>query len=365
VHRLSRQDARRIAVRAQLLDLPRPKDLLTVVQRLTLLQADQTKVVAPSADLVLWSRLGSEYDVDELADLLAVRELIELDGMIRPAEDIALYRAEMDARLDGGDLDGWSRSVWEWVEANDGCRTDILDRLTDSGPLTSRELPDTTVLPWRSSGWNNNRNVRMMLEVLVSRGEVAAAGHRGRDRLFDLAERIYPDEEYPPLEEALRIRNGRRLQSLGIARTHATQMPGEPIDVGESGEAAEVEGVRGRWRVDPDQLDRLDQPLAGRVAILSPLDRLVMDRKRIAEIFEFDYQLEMYKPVSKRRWGYYALPILSGDRLVGKVDAAADRQVGVLRVEEIHADEPFDAELSAGIEDELADLAEWLGLGLA
>lgn len=364
-HQLSVADARRIAVRAQLLDRPRPTDVLAIVQQLTLLQADQTKVVAPNADLVLWSRIGSAYDRGELDELLATRQLVEFKGMIRPAEDIALYRAEMDALADGGTLVGWQRSSWEWVDANDGCRRDILDRLADSGPLTARQLPDTTVLSWKSSGWNNGRNVRMLLEWMQSRGEVAVAGHQGRDRLFDLAERIYPDEDYPPVDEALRIRQQRRLRSLGIARATAIKQPGEPNDVAGAGVGAVVEGVRGRWRVDPDQLERLDEPFSGRAAILSPLDRLIMDRKRMDELFEFDYQLEMYKPAAKRRWGYYALPILSDDRLVGKVDAAADHEVGVLRIEEIHTDGPFSSELTQAVQDELGDLADWLELELA
>ena len=86
-----------------------------------------------------------------------------------------------------------------------------------------------------------------------------------------------------------------------------------------------IEGVRGTWRADPAQLARLGQPFSGRAALLSPFDRLVYDRKRIAEIFEFDYQLDMYKPPAKLRWGYFALPVLYGDRLVGKLDATADR----------------------------------------
>ena len=105
-------------------------------------------------------------------------------------------------------------------------------------------------------------------------------------------------------------------------------MSAEPNDVGTVGEVAVVEGLRGQWRVDPAQLDRLGQPFRGRTALLSPLDRLVFDRKRMTELFEFDYQLEMYKPVAKRRWGYWALPILHGDRLVGKVDATADLRRG-------------------------------------
>jgi hypothetical protein len=113
VHQLSAADARRIAVRAQLLDVPRPTEVLPAVRQLTLLQADQTKVVAPNADLVLWSRLGVGYDRNELDELLATRQLIELDGMIRPAEDIALYRAEMAALADGETLEGWQRNIGE------------------------------------------------------------------------------------------------------------------------------------------------------------------------------------------------------------------------------------------------------------
>jgi uncharacterized protein YcaQ len=105
-------------------------------------------------------------------------------------------------------------------------------------------------------------------------------------------------------------------------------------------------------------------PFSGRAAVLSPLDRLVYDRKRMADLFEFDYQLEMYKPAAKRRWGYFALPILYGDRLVGKVDAASDRKVGVLHVNAIHRDVDFTKTMSIAIGREISDLARWLGLRL-
>jgi uncharacterized protein YcaQ len=133
------------------------------------------------------------------------------------------------------------------------------------------------------------------------------------------------------------------------------------LDVGEVGEPAVVDGVRGTWRVDPSQLG---QPFAGRAALLSPFDRLVHDRQRMAELFEFDYQLEMYKPAAKRRWGYFALPILYGDRLVGKLDATADRKAGVLRVAAVHEDVPFSATAARAVGREIADLARWLGLDL-
>jgi uncharacterized protein YcaQ len=201
----------------------------------------------------------------------------------------------------------------------------------------------------------------MMLEMLVARGEVAAAGHDGRDRLWDLAFRIYPDDPVPSAEEARRLRDERRLRALGIARSRGTVFPVEPLGVGEAGEEAEVAGIRGRWRVDPE---RLGQTFAGRVALLSPFDRLISDRKRMVEIFDFDYNLEMYKPESKRRWGYYALPILYGDRLVGKLDATADHAAGLLRVAAIHRDLPFSSVMTTAVDRELKDLARWLDLEL-
>jgi uncharacterized protein YcaQ len=361
VHRLSRTDARRIAVRAQLLATPRPTDLLEVVRHLGVVQADPTAAVAPSAELVAWGRLGDAYQVGTLEKLLVDGSLVELQGMLRPAEDIALFRAEMDAWPGRGDLRDWEEAQRDWVEANEGCRRDILEKLYDEGPLPARELPDTTLVPWESSGWNNDRNVRMLLSLMVRRGEVAMAGRDGRDRLWDLAERVYPDEPAVPYDEAMRIRGERHLRSMGIARSRGPEFSLEPLDVGDIGEPAVVDGVRGKWRVDPTYLD---MPFRGRAALLSPLDRLIFDRKRMTEVFEFEYQLEMYKPVAKRRWGYWAMPILYGDRLVGKLDATAERDAGVLRVDAVHEDGEWTPTMRAAVEKEIRDLARWLDLEL-
>jgi uncharacterized protein len=348
-------------VRAQLLGRERPAGLLEMVRGLTAVQLDQTAAVAPNADLVAWSRLGSSYSPEELAEALATLELLELRGFARPSESLVLFRAEMEAWPGTGPLLDWQEYRRDWVKANEGCRLDILERLRQDGPLIMRELPDTCVVPWKSSGWTNNRNVSQMLEFMIQRGEVAIAGRDGRDKLWDLATRVYPDEPAIPIEEARRIRDGQRLRSHGILRVKGESCPGEPLDAGVAGERAVVDGVRGEWRVDPELLG---QPFAGRTALLSPLDRLVYDRKRILELFEFDYQLEMYKPVAKRRWGYFALPILHGDRLVGKVDATSDRKAGVFRVDAVHEDAPFSKALSTAVHRELRDLAAWLQLHL-
>jgi uncharacterized protein YcaQ len=261
-----------------------------------------------------------------------------------------------------GDVGGWQKANRDWVAANKGCRLDILNQLRTDGPLPAREIPDTCEVPWKSTGWTNNRNVLRLLEFMEARGEVAGAGRQasaGHDRLWDLAERVFPDDNVVPAAEAVRRRAQRWLRSLGIAR--GPEWPVDPQEAGEVGEPAVIEGVRGTWRVDPTQLD---QPFTGRAALLSPIDRLVYDRKRMTEIFEFDYQLEMYKPAAKRRWGYYALPILYGDRLVGKLDAASDRPARTLRVNAIHHDVRLTKAMNTAIHQEIESLATFLNLQL-
>jgi uncharacterized protein len=355
VHKLTKAEARRIAVRAQLLDAPRSNDLLTVVRQLTLLQIDPTAAIAPSADLVAWSRLGSAYQSAHLQQALEQdRTLFEHDAMVRPMSDLGLYLAG------AADWPSYERTR-TWIRDNDAFRRDVLALLGASGPLTSRDIPDTCVVPWASTGWTNNRNVTQMLECLMIRGEVAIAGRVGRERLWDVAERVYPaDVVIPSVDEAERAKNERRLASLGIARQKGRKMPMEPIHVGEAGEPAVVEGTEGEWRVDPAALG---EDFEGRTALLSPFDRLVHDRVRAEELFDFEYTLEMYKPAAKRRWGYYALPMLHKDRLVGKVDAKADREASVLRVHAIHEDVRFTRTMAKAVHAELEDLAAWLGLG--
>nr|WP_229674849.1 crosslink repair DNA glycosylase YcaQ family protein [Terrabacter tumescens] len=201
--------------------------------------------------------------------------------------------------------------------------------------------------------------------ALALRGEVAIAGRKGRQRYFDLPGRVYPpDLPRLTLEQAIAHRNERRLAALGIARSSGTVMPGEGPFVGEAGEPAEVEGVPGTWRVHPAYLDVVDD-FRGRTALLSPFDRLIHDRARAEQLWGFEYILEMYKPKPQRRWGYFALPILHHDRLVGKLDAQADRKAGTLVVNAIHEDVRFTKAITTAVHREIADLAAWLGLTLS
>jgi uncharacterized protein len=353
-HRLTKAEARRLAIRAQLLGAQRPTDLVETVTHLTFLQIDPTAAIAPAADLVAWTRLGSGYEPDHLKHALEEeRTLFEHNALVRPMSDAPLVLAEAH------EWPAYERTR-VWLRENDAFRRDVLERLAESGPLASRDIPDTSVVPWVSTGWSNSRTVTQMLELLMMRGEVAIAGRSGRERLWDLPERVYPpDLEIPSADEAVRIRNERRLRALGIARAKSTKMGLEPIDVGEAGEPATVDGVAGEWRVDPEALG---DDFEGRTALLSPFDRLPYDRRRAQELFDFEYSLEMYKPAAKRRWGFFALPVLHQDRLVGKVDANADRKRSVLEVNAIHEDVRFTRATTKAVQAELEALAAWLGL---
>jgi len=199
-HKLTKEQARRIAVRAQALDANRPGKLVPMVERLTMLQIDPTAAIAPSADLVAWSRMGASYQPDHLKQAQERdRTLFEMNAVIRPMADLGLYLAGADA---------WPPydKQRNWLRDNDRFRRDVLDRLKSSGPLSTREIPDTSVVPWPSSGWTNNRNVTQLLEFLMMRGEVAVSARIGRERVWDLAERVYPpDVKVPTVDDEVEL----------------------------------------------------------------------------------------------------------------------------------------------------------------
>jgi uncharacterized protein YcaQ len=326
-----------------------------MVDELTLLQVDPTAAIAPNVDLVSWSRLGDGYDHSDLRFAIEEeRSLVEHSSYVRPMDDIGLVLATAADRL--------HPSALEWLDANAAFRADVVGRLAAEGPLTAAEIPDTCQVPWQSSGWTNDKNVDRMLELLCRTGDVAISGRRGKFRTWDVPERVYPaDLEVPEFDAAVAMLDERRLQSLGIARPTSKGNVGEELGAGGLGEPCVVEGLDGEWRVDPAALTASEEPFAGRTALLSPYDRLVYDRERALDLFDFEYVLEMYKPAAKRRWGYFALPILHGDRLVGKLDAKVDRKKGLLRVFAIHEDFPWEPEIGDAVEAEIQSLADWLG----
>lgn len=357
---LSRDEARRIAVRAAMLDGSAQVDSIdAVVRGLAMVRVELTSIVMPAADHVLYSRLGDAVRPGDAERALASGRVWERTWMLRPLSHLPLFTAGFRTWLDRSGARGW-------VDANAEFRQSILDRIGDLGPLTSADIPDEAVAPWPSTGWTNDRNVTQMLECLHGAGELAVVGRAGRSRVWDLTANVLPSglidsSVEVPRDAAVRLRSEHLLAACGIMRDSIAVSPQELHGNVPVGEPATIEGVPGRWRVDPAQLDR---PFEGRTALLSPFDRLLTDKQRQLRLFDFDFGIEMYKPEKHRRRGPVALPVLHGERLVGSVDARADHRTGTLTVHRLTEDEPFGSALRHAVDAELHALARWLRLDL-
>ncbi len=322
---LSLADARRIAVRSQLLD-GSATDVLSTIRRLGFLQLDPISVVAPPQQLVLWSRLG-QFDIAELDRLLwEQRKLVEWRAFVYPIEDLPLLKARMRSQP-------LNKNAYEWLAEHRPFRRYILRELEERGPLLSREIEThSSRIGKERHDWWGARQTGLMLEILAANGEVAVVGRRGKQRLWDLAERWYPETERVPWPKAKKLLAGKRFRALG------------------------VELQRGRLVAHPEARDGAVP--RDRVTFLSPFDRLIHDRARAEALWGFFYRLEMYVPKDKREYGYYVLPILRGDRIVGRIEPVFDKRERVLRVNGVWWEprvKPF------SLERPLKSLARWLG----
>jgi uncharacterized protein YcaQ len=311
--------ARRIAVHAQRLD-GSARGVLETVRRLGYLQIDPISTVAPPQRLVLWSRLGP-YDTGELDRLLwEERKLIEWRAFIYPIETLPLLRARMRSRSI------LNSNAKEFLREHASFRRAVLRDLAERGPLLGREIHDPKPRAEKHTWWGARRT-GVMLEILAARGDVAVVGRRGGHRVWDLAERWYPETEVVPLRDAERLLNEQRLRALGVPLKRD-----------------------GSWEVSPEADD---SPVPDRVTLLSPFDRLIHDRARAERLFDFHYRLEMYVPKVKREYGYYVLPLLVGDRIVGRAEPVWDKQTNTLSVLGAWGD-------TSRLDEALASLETWL-----
>jgi uncharacterized protein len=326
---VSIDEARRIAVQSQLLD-GSATGVLDTVQRLGFLQLDPISTVAPPQQLVLWSRLGP-YDRAELDRLLwEERKLVEWNAFLWPAEDLPLLRARMRRRDRPQD-----RYLIEYLKENASFRRYVLRELERRGPLLSREIEDHPPSRREAHRWWGARKMGLMLGVLNARGEVAVVGRRGKQRVWDLAERWYPETERVSWADAKQQFDEKRFRSLGVRLE------------------------KGRLVAHPEATDG---PVPrNRTTFLSPFDRLIHDRDRALALWDFFYRLEMYVPKAKRVHGYYVLPILRGDRLIGRIEPLHDRKSGELRVLGTWWEQGVKP---VSLRRPLEDLARWLGARL-
>jgi uncharacterized protein YcaQ len=389
---ISRTVARRMAIVAQGLAGSHPRadieGIMEVIGRLGCLQLDPINIVARSHLLVLWSRLGS-YDPGLLDFLLwQERRLFEYwahAASIVLTQDYPIYQMRM--RSYGKGSDSWSQQVSAWMQQNEALRISILSALQQRGPLRSRDFEDTVQVAWQSSGWTDGRTVGRMLDFLWAQGHILVTRRVGAQKWWDLAERCLPpvwiSKEPLAEHEVVCAAAQKALRALGVATArevseHFTRhrYPGlsEVLTHLEATERilrvrVQEQGkeLAGPWFVHAESLTALErleqQAWEPRTTLLSPFDNLICDRKRTARLFDFTYQSEIYTPKDKRRFGYYVMPILCGDQLIGRIDPTFDRGRKRLLINTVHVEPAtlITGETGQAIAVAIEELAAFLG----
>ncbi len=354
-------------------------DVRQMIRQMQVLQIDTIHVVARSPYLVLWSRLG-DYPSHWLDELLTERALFEYwshAACFLPVEDYPLYRRIMrDQRT-------WLGHRWRhWMESHAGLVDGRLAHIRENGPVRSADLERTD---GASGGWWNWKDEKTALEGLWLRGDLMVARRHHFQRVYDLRERVLPpdwnDTRSPALETVYETFVLNTVKALGVTkpawivdyyRLHmympkrvVLKLVERMIQQGQLQPVA-VEGWDVPGYFHPDHHAAVEAAAAGQIplsttTLLSPFDPLVWDRARAQELFNFTYQIECYTPAPKRHYGYFTLPILYNNALIGRLDPKAHRKEGVFEVKALHL-EPgvmVDDALVAGLKRALHACAAW------
>jgi uncharacterized protein YcaQ len=373
--------ARRLFITKQRLAGPTPPNtpeaMLGLIRDLGCVQIDPINVVARTHQLVLFSRLG-QYSPAHLDQLLwrdhALFEYWAHCASIVLTEDFPLHAPMMRAYP-------WSDRTRAWIKQNAKLKRYVLAELRRAGPLPSRALTEDGIHPedWVSTGWTSGRNISRMLDFLWIGGKIMVAGREGIQKLWDLSERVLP--EWTPREkfserEVTRRAALRALRALGVAtpthiahhflRGRYAELPKvlKELEKEERIRGIEIEGWKGQWYLSAEDhllLTHLPTTWQPRTVLLSPFDNLICDRARTRQFFDFDFTIEIYVPPAKRKFGYYVLPILHGDEIIGRLDPTFDREANVLRVNAAYAEADAPKNAGRAVAGAVQDLAAFLG----
>jgi uncharacterized protein YcaQ len=345
-----------------------------VIRSIRCVQLDPISEVARSPHLVLHSRLEGFRPAHLERPLWDDRSLFEYwahAASIVLTEDLPIHAWYMRRYLNPAN--GWDRRHIEWLRTNAKLRRSILARLRAQGPLPSRRLADIAEEPWVSSGWTHERNVDKMLSLLWGLGTIAVAGRQGQQKLWDLSERVLPAEAPRARLSDLAVTKRAAdlsLRGLGLGtpqhvKAHFTrgrypELPKALTALERAGTIERVaitregERLKGTWYLHAEHAQTLERIEAGgwtpRTTMLSPFDNLIADRARAHLLFDLHYRIEIYVPKAQRRYGYYAMPVLAGDRFVARVDPSFDRRTRRLIVNAVHGEDGSERSAGDGLE---------------
>ena len=352
---------------------PGARSILQTVEHLGYLQLDPTNVVARNHLLILWSRLG-RYDRADLDRLLWTdKALYETISFILPTSDRALHEVRTRAIRLGFDPSSRSGRMHKWMKKNDALRRDVVARLRKHGSLPLTAFEDRAIDSWTSSGWTAARNVSQMLMFLMRLGEVSVGGRAGGKKMWTLTKGWLPSVRPMAAKAAARAATERALGAAGVATfkelryfyslgDHVTADAITALERDGVATRVSVEGLRGPHYALASALTKRND-VSERTTLLSPFDNLIINRPRTELLFGMRYRMEIYVPKHLRVRGFWAMPILHGDQLIGTVDPKVDRERGRLEVItfRLERDAPRDRSTRRAIEAAVEDLAAFAG----